>query len=86
MMPSLSNRGTGVCQWRRNKKTTLIVSSYLDINNSPAVGDDIVQIMEHCKEKNYDLIVNMDSNAHSELWGNDSYNARGEEIENFIII
>ena len=61
----------------------LFVSSvYLDIlrEGSDMFLDKLLQLIHHCKQSNSQLILGIDSNAHSFLWGPDS-NPRGEMLE-----
>ncbi|QQP41066.1 Uncharacterized protein FKW44_015317, partial [Caligus rogercresseyi] len=61
---------------------TIICSVYLDINKD--LPSSLVRLMKFSQDKNYSLIIGMDSNAHSSLWGLDT-NRRGEVIEEFIL-
>ena len=61
----------------------LIVSAYLDINK-PVVEEWLRRIIKFSDDKNWPIIIGMDSNAHSTLFGKDN-NSRGEELEDFII-
>ena len=58
-------------------------SVYLDItiNTYPAALDNLIQ---HCSTQGNKLVIGMDSNAHSVLWG-DETNSRGEWLEEFIL-
>ncbi|NJL70781.1 MAG: RNA-directed DNA polymerase [Candidatus Competibacteraceae bacterium] len=57
-----------------------MASAYLDINQNIA-GHDIKALAKHCKTQNIPLLIGMDANAHSELWGCESSNARSEQLE-----
>ena len=63
----------GVCVI--GNKQTLIVSAYLDINLSIRT-DGLIQILEYRQAKRLGLILAIDCNAHSTLWGQ-STNPRG---------
>ena len=63
----------GVCVI--GKKQTLIISAYLDINISVRT-DALIKVLEYRQEKRLGLILAVDSNAHSTLWGH-STNPRG---------
>ena len=62
---------------------TVLVSIYLDITNKvqPKWLDDLMIMIEN---KNYPMIMGVDSNAHSSMYGPDT-NARGREFEDFIM-
>ena len=63
----------GVCVI--GNKQTLIVSAYVDINLNVKT-EALINILEYRQEKRLGLILAVDSNAHSTLWGH-SNNARG---------
>ena len=58
-------------------------SIYLDItsNTYPAALDNLIQ---HCSTNDSKLVIGMDSNAHSVLWGEET-NSKGEWLEEFIL-
>ena len=64
-------------------KQTVVASIYMDINKTiqPKWLDDLVHMT---KTNNYALLISMDSNAHSSLFG-PSNNARGDQLEDFIL-
>ena len=80
---SLCNEDCAVGLLKLDGVLTLIVSTYLDIKKDvvPTWLDDIV---EYAKKRGYALLIGMDSNAHSVLFGPES-NSRGEQLEEFII-
>ena len=63
-------------------KQTLIVSAYMDINQSVR-NDALIKILEYRQLKRLGLILAMDSNAHSSLWGF-STNPRGATLTEVI--
>ena len=70
----------GVCAI--GNKQTLIVSAYLDINLNIR-NEALIKILEYRQEKRLGLIIGMDSNAHSTLWGH-SNNSRGSILTELI--
>ena len=61
-----------------------LCSLYLDILQTifkPA----FLKLVEWCNRKRMPLVIGMDSNAHSPLWGSDDKNARGEDLENIFL-
>ena len=74
--------------WRppgRGTPDIMVASLYLDITGT---GEDFfpkefVALVRHCQGNNIPLLVCMDSNAHSTLWGKDN-NKRGEQLEEFM--
>ena len=44
----------------------------------------LIKLIQHCTSSGDKLIIGMDSNAHSVLWGNET-NSRGEWLEEFIL-
>ena len=82
-MTSLSNRDCAVGLLKSDSQKILLASVYLDINTevSPTW---LLELVGFAKRKSYPLVIGMDSNAHSTLFGPDM-NARGEELEDFIV-
>ena len=70
----------GVCVI--GNKQTLIVSAYLDINHNVR-SDAIKNILEYKQVKCLGLILALDSNAHSTLWGHTN-NPRGSALTEII--
>ena len=65
--------------------TDLCVSSlYLDINLAVRF-EGLRELTNFCKKGNLPLIVGMDSNAHSGLWGGADENKRGEELVEYLL-
>ena len=63
-------------------RTTVLVSLYLDINQSPT-PDFLVKALEYSKNRGYSMLIGSDTNSHSTLWGKES-NIRGEQLEELI--
>lgn len=64
-------------------KLVYIASAYLDINYS-ATPQILRNLIERCEVERIPLILGMDANAHSPLWGCDESNPRGEDLESMI--
>ena len=62
----------------------VVVSMYLDILEEIR-SDWLRQITNFAAEKQYKLVIGMDSNAHSTLFGGDQTNSRGEALEEIIL-
>ena len=60
----------------------VIASIYLDINDDP-VPDWMERIVQYATQHSFDLLLTMDSNCHSQLFGPDN-NSRGDLFEQFI--
>ena len=65
-------------------KKTVILSVYLDITKE-AVPDHLREAIEYCKQKLFSILVGIDLNAHSDVWGY-SNNKRGNELVNYIVL
>ena len=67
-------------------KEVFVASLYLDINytNDDFFPPPLTSLLDYCTQKKLPLVIAVDSNAHSVLWGNES-NARGRLIEELII-
>ena len=66
-----------------NIKKFLIISLYLDINLDVTILLD--QLKTYRARTGLPVLVSMDSNAHSTLWGSEDTNARGEILEEWIL-
>ena len=65
-------------------QSTMLCSAYLDINKN--VWPDLLQdLTAHCARKLIKLVIGLDCNAHSPLWGCKDSNARGEHLDERII-
>ena len=85
MLPvdSLINTDCAVGLLKLKDNTVLVASVYLDITSDPVPGW-LSKIVDYADSKNYILLLGMDSNSHSVLYGPET-NPRGEELENFIL-
>ena len=63
-------------------KSTVIVSLYLDITQSPT-PDFLLDALNYCKARGYSMIIGSDTNSHSTLWGKEN-NDRGIKLEEII--
>ena len=80
---SLGNTDCTVGLLRSGDETIVLASIYLDIKL--AVQPSWLQnVIDYAKKKHYSLIMGMDSNCHSTLFGPDS-NTRGDELDDFVI-
>ena len=82
-MPHLSNSDCQVALLFLQMGAILIASVYLDINLSPT-PEWLLNVVSFAENKRYGLLLSMDSNAHSTLYGPDE-NERGRQLEEFII-
>ena len=62
---------------------TLIVSGYMDIKYKGVITNRMKEIVEYADRKKWGLIMGIDSNCHSILYGLET-NQRGEKLEEFI--
>ena len=49
-------------------KKTVIISIYQDITQE-SVPEHLVKAINYCKQKRFSILIGMDSNAHSDIWG-----------------
>ncbi len=82
-IPQLSDRDFQVAIWYLNKRPTILVSAYWEIN-SPNIPVKITQAIRYMKRGKYDFLMGIDSNAHHCLWGSPVNNPRGLRFEEFI--
>ena len=82
-MDSWCNGDCAVALMKIGGQNTVVVSLYLDIKSSvqPDWLDDLMAMID---KKGYPVIIGVDSNAHSSLFGPDN-NARGNDFEDFVL-
>ena len=83
-LPSLEDRDTTVCLAKLNGRRTVIASVYLDIDNEDVISEKLRSISLYASANNCPLIIGMDSNCHSTLFGLET-NRRGEKLEDFVM-
>ena len=78
----LGHRDIAVGVIRCNGKQTTIISAYMDIKNK-AITEQLQAAIDYCKNKGYSILLAVDTNSHSKIWGNET-NTRGKKWEDFI--
>ena len=79
----LSHRDCAVGLLSVNNEKILLASIYLDIKE-PVINEWMTNLITFANRKKYPIVIGMDSNAHSSLFGTET-NARGEDLESFLI-
>jgi hypothetical protein len=83
-IPTLSDRDCQTAIWRNGKnRPIIIISGYWDIN-FPNFPETIMKTIIEAKNKRFDLILGLDSNAHHQAWGSPESNTRGELLGNIL--
>ena len=82
-METLSSPDIAVIQTRIQNRSTLVISTYLDIQNKDVIPVELITAVEYALKKGLAIIIGMDSNAHSTSFG-PSTNSRGEKLDLFI--
>ena len=83
MVESLSTPDLAVIHTKIEEQETLVVSSYLDINNPEVITDELEGMLAFASIKGWAVIIGMDSNCHSVIYGLET-NGRGEKLEEFL--
>ena len=83
MVESLSTPDMAVIHTKIENQETLVVSSYLDINNDEVVTNELEEMVAFASRKGWAVLIGMDSNCHSVLYGLET-NSRGEKLEDFL--
>ena len=79
-LPQLSNPDVSVVFFKR--QNLLLVSGYCDAK-LPMIQEWMNNIMEYATNRNCKVVLGLDSNAHSELYGKET-DRRGEVLEEFL--
>ena len=82
-LKALCTRDCSVGQLKINGKQTIVASVYLDIQATQVVSEALKNLIKYCKQKKRPLIIGVDTNAHSVLYGPDN-NPRGDILEEFL--
>ena len=80
---SLSTPDITVIQITLNRKSTLLVSVYLDITWVKVIPDSLHKVLRYAEDNRLGILIAADTNSHSSLFG-PSTNRRGEQMELFI--
>lgn len=83
IMPQYTNQDLCAVTIKHQSKEVVMASAYADIS-LPVVNDRLEELVDYCNEKKRSLLIGVDSNAHSTLWGNEASNSRGDQLEEFI--
>ena len=83
-LPELEDRDTTVCITKVKGRNIIVASVYLDYNNKDVVTEKLKQVSDFAEENNFPLLLGMDSNCHSTMFGTET-NSRGSKLEEFII-
>ena len=79
-MDDFTNRDMASAIIRSDEGDFCVSSLYLDIGIKPT-NTVFMELVKECKKRKLPLIVGMDSNAHSSMWGAEDTNDRGRELE-----
>jgi hypothetical protein len=82
MIPHITTQDSVIALASIGNRKYLLASWYLDITK-PLIREFMTDTIQYSVQHNYPLIVAVDTNAHSTLYGNDT-NKRGEKMEEFI--
>ena len=80
----LSSHDYTVVILKTEQSEQFLASMYLDITKS-IISSELVKICNFFKDNKVNAVIGMDSNSHSPFWGSDNSNARGLELEAFIV-
>jgi ribonuclease HI len=86
LMDSLTNEDCVVIQTTCNNTKCLIVSCYMDRNDSNCPPEYLVQVTEYARKHNLALIIGTDANAHNAHWNSPIINdkGRGDKLLDFV--
>ena len=85
LAPQFTSRDVVTCLWIwPNGKEVMVTSVYMDILNRQVIDNTLLKLLQHCRDKDIDLLICADTNAHSSLWNCDDTNERGGILEDYI--
>ena len=80
----LTSRDLAVAMVKTNAGQLCVASLYLDYDQD-VKHEGFLKLTRFCKQNNLPMIVGMDSNAHSSMWGSVDDNNRGERLEELLM-
>ena len=83
-LPELEDRDCAVGLAKINNRSMIVASLYLDYNNREVIPNSLRKLIQFSDEKRLPILIGMDSNCHSTLFGPET-NSRGVLLEEFII-
>mgnify|MGYP003335145635 FL=1 len=84
-IPQLTGRDISTIMIEQ-KPGYILSSVYLDINFSEdEMLADLNRLITYTKKNKLKLVIGIDSNAHSSLWGSEETNRRGEILEEWLL-
>jgi ribonuclease HI len=84
-IPTLTDRDIVTCQWQKSNpdQTVILISAYWDIT-SPVIPTKLESALLYAHNKNLQVILCIDTNAHSTTWGSPNDNSRGLTFEELV--
>ena len=83
-VPEFTNQDICVAAIKIENKLTYLCSLYLDIEME-VCNQTFLKLIASCQKEKIPLVIGMDSNSHSPLWGSSDRNSRGEELEGIFL-
>jgi len=85
LVEEFTDRDLSVCTIKIDNKLWYLASVYMDITFNIKENNKLLGLVDYCSQNRIPLLLGMDCNAHSILWGSESTNARGEDLEDLIL-
>ena len=85
LVEEFTDRDLCVCTIKIDGRLWYLASVYLDINFNIKENSNLEKLIDFCNVSKIPLLLGVDSNAHSILWGSESTNGRGEDLEDIIL-
>ena len=83
-LPEFISGDVVACQWMGLGFEVVIASVYLDIQLAAVIPAKLEELVRYCRSERKEMILCIDSNAHSTLWNCRENNPRGDRLEEFI--
>jgi len=84
LLPGFTEGDMTTCLWRNGGNDIVVTSVYMDITLDCVWPPKLERLIRTCQDKNQDLLICADTNAHSPVWGSKNTNQRGERLEELI--
>ncbi len=85
LVPEFTTGDMTTCLWKMEEKEDILVTSvYMDITNVAVWPPQLEKLLHYCARKKKEVVICVDTNAHSSLWQSNDTNKRGEMLKKLI--
>lgn len=83
LLPQFTKRDLVAIKTKLDGVRTVIASAYFP-HSKHSPPPEVVNLIQFCKEENFQCLIGCDANSHHVLWGSTDTNPRGEELLDYL--